>query len=205
MTKKSQPKTPAIQNLPDVERVPLSTLRPYWKNPRLNEAAVPGVKQSILDYGLNQPLVVDAKGVIIVGHTRYRALLELGVEEVPVVRPKLTAAKAKEYRIADNKTGEVAKWDQGLLIPELRGLDQGRMQVFFPDRDLGQMLADKSGGDIRPVTAETMDKALDRSQRGMADLTRPRTGAQIRIECPGCGEAFFLDRDTILNHPGERE
>ena len=204
MATKPKPKLPAIKSLPDVERVPLDIIRPYHKNPRINHKAVEGVKASILEYGLNQPLVVDAKNVLIVGHTRYRALLELGVEEVPVVRPKLTAKQAKEYRIADNKTGEVAEWDQGLLIPELRGLDTGRMQVFFPTEDLGRLLADKSGGELRPVTAETMDRALDRSQKGMADLTRPRTGAQIKIECPGCGEEFFLDRETVLNHPGER-
>lgn len=196
-----------IKALPKVETVPIESIRPYWRNPRKNEAAVPAVKASIERYGFNQPLVVDAKGVIVVGHTRYRALVELGVKEVPVVRPKLTKAQAQEYRIADNKTSELSEWDMDSLIPELRGLNDavGDMAVFFPGEDLGRILADAaSGGEgYRAVTDEQMDKVIERQERGMADLTKPRLEAQIELECPGCGERFFVDRDTIEKHPGE--
>lgn len=204
MARKPKSKTPLIATLPDIERVPLATIRPYWRNARKNDRAVPGVIESIKRYGLNQPLVVDGKGVIIVGHTRYRALVELGVEEVPVVRPKLSKADAAEYRIADNKTAELAEWDQGLLIPELRGMDVDRMQLFFPDHNLGRMLAEASGSAYQPVTEDDMDRALSRQQSGMANLTRPKLTGQIQLECPGCGDTFFVDRATMDTHPGEK-
>ena len=57
----------------------LNDIKPYWRNPRKNEKAVEAVKQSIQDYGFNQPILLDSKKVIIAGHTRYKALLELEI------------------------------------------------------------------------------------------------------------------------------
>jgi hypothetical protein len=195
-----------IKTLPAIETVPIEAIRPYWRNPRKNEAAIPAVKASIERYGLNQPLVVDAKGVIVVGHTRYRALVELGVKEVPVVRPKLTRRQASEYRVADNASGEIATWDRDSLIPELREFESaGDMQVFFPSEDLTSLLRDTAGtgASYTPVTSEQMDRVIDRQQSAMADLTRPKLDAQIKLACPGCGDEFFVDRATLDTHPGE--
>lgn len=195
------------RSLPAIETVPIEAIRPYWRNPRKNEKAIPAVKASIERYGLNQPLVVDDKGVIIVGHTRYRALVELGFKEIPVVRFGGTAAQANEYRIADNKSGELADWDKDQLIPELRALTDaaGSMAVFFPNVDLGRMLTDAAGGgaNYAPVTATQMDRVIARQERDIGNLTRPRLNAQIEMECPGCGDRFFVDRATIAEHPGE--
>lgn len=142
------------------------------------------------------------------GHTRYRALLELGAETVSVVRPKLSKQKVKEYRIADNKVGEIAEWDRDPLIAELRALeDAGReMAPFFGERDLTAILADSGGLGVahRPVTADQMDKVLNRHEAGVADMTKARVSSQIELECPSCGERFWLDRSTIEEHPGDR-
>ena len=74
----------------------LTDIKPYWRNPRNNEGAVAAVKQSIKDYGFNYPIVVDAEHVIIAGHTRYKALQELGIKDVPcVVKTDLTAQEIK--------------------------------------------------------------------------------------------------------------
>jgi hypothetical protein len=193
-------------SLPKIEIVPIEAIRPYHRNARKNDAAVPAVKASIERYGLNQPLVVDGKNVIVVGHTRYRALIELGAKEVPVVRPKLTAAQVREYRIADNKTGEIAQWDKDQLIPELRAMgDAGQiMAPFFVERDLARLLADAAGSGVeqRPVDQERMDRVLDREAQG-GSLRRPAVDSQIKLECPHCGDSFFVDRATIETHPGE--
>lgn len=105
-------------------KMKLKDIRPYEKNPRKNDEAVEKVANSIRDFGYKQPIVVDKDGVIIVGHTRYKALKKLGIKEVGViVADDLTEEQTKAYRIADNSTGEIATWDYDLLIPEVAGLD----------------------------------------------------------------------------------
>ena len=91
-------------------------IKPYEKNPRLNDQAVEAVAASIREFGFQQPLVVDQAGVIIVGHTRYKAALLLGLERVPVhVATGLSPAQVKAYRIADNQTASLSQWNYDLL------------------------------------------------------------------------------------------
>src|SRR3989304_2593936 len=99
-----------------IEQWKLSDIKPYAGNPRQNDAAVDAVAASIKEFGFRQPIVVDIDGVIICGHTRYKAAQKLGLQEVPVhVATDLTPAQIKAYRIADNKTADLAVWDYQLL------------------------------------------------------------------------------------------
>jgi ParB-like chromosome segregation protein Spo0J len=87
----------------------LDRVRPYENNPRNNDKAVDAVAASIKEFGFSQPIVVDTDSVIIVGHTRLKAALKLGLERVPVVvASHLTPEQVRAYRIADNKTAEIA-------------------------------------------------------------------------------------------------
>src|SRR5207244_12337005 len=105
----------------------LASIRPYGNNPRVNDSAVDAVANSIREFGYRQPIVVDEAGVILAGHTRYKAALLLGLSEVPVhVAIGLTPAQAKAYRLADNQTARLAEWDYELLpaeLAELKGMD----------------------------------------------------------------------------------
>ncbi|MBX9677757.1 MAG: ParB N-terminal domain-containing protein [Gemmataceae bacterium] len=102
-----------------VERKP-TDLTPYPGNPRLNDAGVDAVARSIQAFGFRQPIVVDENGVIVVGHTRHKAALKLGLELVPVhVAIGLTEAQLKAYRIADNQTATLSEWDDDKLAMEL--------------------------------------------------------------------------------------
>ncbi len=81
----------------------------------VNDDAVDAVAKSIREFGFRQPIVVDTEGVIICGHTRYKAAMQLGLEKVPVhVAKDLTPEQIKAYRIADNKTGELADLESRL-------------------------------------------------------------------------------------------
>lgn len=92
-----------------VELRNLDDIKPYPNNPRHNDHAVDTVAASIEAFGFRQPIVVDEDDVIIVGATRYKAARKLGLTEVPVhVAAGLTPAQRKAYRIADNKTTELA-------------------------------------------------------------------------------------------------
>src|SRR5262245_618725 len=108
-----------------VEMRPISSIRPYANNPRINDPAVDAVAASIKAFGFRQPIVVDEEGVIIVGHTRYKAALKLGLETVPVhVAVGLSPAQAKAYRIADNQTATLSAWDDDKLPLELMALQK---------------------------------------------------------------------------------
>jgi DNA modification methylase len=103
----------------------LDRLRPYENNPRHNDAAVAAVAASIREFGFRQPIVVDDDGVIIVGHTRYKAALQLGLTEVPVhVATGLSPAQVRAYRLADNQTAQLSQWDTDKLAAELLELQQ---------------------------------------------------------------------------------
>ncbi|MCY2986437.1 MAG: ParB/RepB/Spo0J family partition protein [Planctomycetota bacterium] len=80
---------------------------------------------SIREFGFRQPIVVDSEGVIIVGHTRWKAAKKLGLTEVPVhVATDLTAEQIRAYRIADNRLAELAEWNYDLLPIELTQLGE---------------------------------------------------------------------------------
>ena len=127
-----------------VELRPIGDIRPYQNNPRLNDDAVDAVAASIREFGFRQPIVVDTEGVIIVGHTRYKAALKLGLEKVPVhVAKDLSAEQIKAYRIADNKTAELAEWNYELLpieIGELQACNFDLGLLGFDRDELAQLL-----------------------------------------------------------------
>lgn len=97
---------------------------PYENNPRDNDSAVEGVMNSIKEFGFKQPIVVDKAGVIVVGHTRYKAAERLGLKEVPViVADDLSPYQVAAYRLADNKVSEASDWNFSLLDKEIESLE----------------------------------------------------------------------------------
>lgn len=127
------------------ENLPLNSIKPYEQNPRENDAAVDFVANSIRQFGFRQPIVVDRDMVIVVGHTRWKAAQKLGLESVPVhIANDLSPEKAKAYRIADNKSHELADWDDEKLLVELQGLmklDIDIEDIGFSDEDLQRLIA----------------------------------------------------------------
>ncbi len=114
-------------------------LKPYEGNPRQNDQAVDAVATSIREFGFRQPIVVDAEGVIVCGHTRWKAARKLGLEKVPVhVATDLSPEKVRAYRLADNATNDLAAWDYELLPIELGALRD-------MDFDLGLLGFDEDG------------------------------------------------------------
>lgn len=132
-----------------VEMRATSSIIPYDENPRDNDDAVDAVARSIKEFGFRQPIVVDQKGVVIVGDTRLKAAIKLGLAKVPVhVARGLTKAKLKAYRLADNKTGELAGWDKKLLTQELMMLQEMDVNLSilgFDDQDLNKLLGRTEG------------------------------------------------------------
>ena len=115
----------------------LGDIRPYEKNPRKNDTAVQYVAESIKQFGFKVPIVIDSDGVIVAGHTRWKAAKKLGLETVPcVVADDLTDEQIKAFRLADNKVAEKAEWDFDLLSEELDELFDFDMAVLgFDDAE----------------------------------------------------------------------
>ena len=110
----------------------IEEIKPYVKNPRKNQP-VDKVAKSIKEFGFNQPIIVDKDGVIIAGHTRWKAAKKLDMKEVPVVEVELSKEKAKMYRIIDNKLSEEAIWDKFLLEMEINDLQMDDWDFEFTD------------------------------------------------------------------------
>ncbi len=127
-----------------VELRPLAEIKPYEQNPRLNDDAVDAVANSITAFGWRQPIVVDGDGVIICGHTRWKAAQRLGIEMVPVhVATDLKPEQVRAYRIADNKSAELAEWNMELLpleMAELQGAGIDWSSLGFDADDLAKLL-----------------------------------------------------------------
>jgi DNA modification methylase len=127
-----------------IEYWALADIIPYDKNPRQNDAAVDAVARSIQEFGFRQPILVDTTGVIICGHTRFKAAVKLELGQVPVyVATDLSPAQIKAYRIADNKLAELADWDLDLLPEELAELQAAEFDLDllgFSEDELGQLL-----------------------------------------------------------------
>ena len=104
----------------NVQEIKLKDIKPYEKNPRKNDDAVPYVAESIKQFGFKVPIVIDRNSVIVAGHTRYKAAKQLKMKTVPcLVADDLTDEQVRAFRLADNKVAELAEWDIDLLDDEL--------------------------------------------------------------------------------------
>ena len=116
--------------------------------------------ESIRQCSYIAPIVVDEDGVILAGHTRYKALLRLGYDECDVIVAEgLNEEQKRKYRLYDNKTAELAEWDQRKLMEELSDVD-------FLGYDFGQ----PSVREVEEGAGEGKDV--------------------VTMVCPCCGEVF---------------
>ena len=173
--------------------MPIEDVIPYDRNPRHNDGAVDAVARSIEEFGFRQPIVVTEDHVIIVGHTRWKAALKLGMKTVPVhVASGLTPEQIRAYRIADNKLGELAGWDETLLAEELRQLEALSMDMEllgFTQDDLRQLYGeDTQDGQTDPDDIpEPPDDA--KTQPGDLWILGPH-----RLLCGDAGNSTDVDR-----------
>jgi DNA modification methylase len=176
-----------------VELWSIDEIKPYQNNPRRNDHAVEAVARSIAEFGFRQPIVVDRHRVIVVGNTSYKAAKRLGLKKVPVhVAKGLPPWKIKAYRLADNKTAELAEWDQERLVQELAelqklnidldllGFSANELQALL-DTDIAQGLAD----------ADAVPEPPDRPITQLGDLW---VLGEHRLLCGDAGNAAAVDR-----------
>lgn len=170
-----------------VEAIAIDRVIPYARNPRHNASAIAKVASSLKEFGWRQPIVVDAEMVVVVGHTRLEAARSLGMTQVPVhIAGDLTPTQAKAYRLADNRTGEEATWDEALLGLELIDLRDAKYDLLFTgfdDLQLTKLLAGTS-----PVTpADADDQVVDAAP--VTPITQPGDLILLGQHRLVCGDA----------------
>jgi len=156
-----------------VKEMRVSEIIPYENNPRKNDGAVEAVANSIKEFGFKVPIIVDKENVIVAGHTRLKAAELLGLETVPVIRADdLSEEQAQAFRLADNKTGELAEWDNEKLREELSELSAELME------SLGFSFTEEEKRDYEEL-------------RDMFEEAEPKE--KNKILCPYCGEWFEVE------------
>ena len=159
-----------------IQNWPIEKLVPYELNSKIHDdAQVEKIANAIKATGWDQPIVVDADGVIIKGHGRRLAAKRLGLTHVPVLqRSDLTPEQVRVARLADNRVA-MSGIDADLLKQELETLDYDLKGIFdakelkFLDVDLAQI--DETGfvADIdlaiEQQTQESIAQVLDTDAR----------------------------------------
>lgn len=152
-----------------IEEMRIGELVPYENNPRKNDAAVDAVAASIREFGFKVPIIVDKDGVIVAGHTRLKAAEKLGMKTVPVIRADdLTDEQIRAFRLADNKTGEIAEWDFEKLKEELNEIQAIDMEEF------GFMV-----NEIAKMKEKTEE---DGDEKELKKIFCPRCGRLVAVE-----------------------
>lgn len=152
----------------------VSELKAYENNPRKNDNAVEAVANSIREFGFKVPIVIDSNNVIVCGHTRLKAAIQLGMETVPcIVASDLTEEQIRAFRLADNKTNELAEWDFEKLNLEIEGIENIDLGDF--GFEVGDSI---KWDDVPELDEESYEEP-----------------SHDRLECPKChhiaGKAFF--------------
>ena len=162
-----------IQVKKELVRMKLEDIIPYENNPRNNDDAVPDVAASMEQCGDLDPIEVDENNVILSGHTRLKALQQLGETETDVIRyTGVSEERKKKYRLLANKTGEKATWNFSLLEGELDGMD-------FEDYDFGFDVPTVNMDELDSLFAPAPPKDEEPSEEPQ------------QIQCPHCGEWFI--------------
>jgi site-specific DNA-methyltransferase (adenine-specific) len=127
-----------------VQEIETDRLKPWADNPRVNEHAVDAVARSISNFGFNVPILCDQDLTIVAGHTRWKAAKKIGLPSVPVIVLEMTDAQRRAFAIADNKTGEIARWDFPRLEQILTQLQSEKLDLCslgYSDAELKALLA----------------------------------------------------------------
>ena len=152
----------------------LSEIKPYKKNAKKHdETQIKNVMQSIKEFGVVQPIVVDKTNTIIIGHCRYEAMKRLGYDELQedwVKVVDLSEEEAEKLRLLDNKLNE-SEWDLELLKDLVPSIDFSDFEINF---NLPEEVEDINLDDFFEDAPPKKDK-------------EPK-----KVQCPHCGEWFEI-------------
>jgi ParB-like chromosome segregation protein Spo0J len=158
----------------NIQTIPLADLSLDPSNVRKHSRRnLDAIKASLRKFGQQKPIVVDAKGIVLAGNGTLTAAQELGWTEIQIVRTELAGVEATAFAIADNRTAELAEWEEDKLDAVLRSLQDEGVDLA----DLGYSAEDMAKMQTPDFAAGTVD------DQGKLDEKSP-------IECPHCHKSF---------------
>jgi ParB-like chromosome segregation protein Spo0J len=172
---KAKPAPLAIKQVP-IDSIHLDPAN-VRKHGERNQAAL---KASLARFGQQKPIVIDGDGIVRAGNSTLEAARALGWTTIAAVRTTLTGSEATAYAIADNRTAELAEWDETGLAEQLRSLqseDIDLSDVGYTDDELDRML-NGLANDILP--ADVNGKEYDESIADEVEF----------FECPQCNHRW---------------
>ena len=133
-----------------------------------DERNIAAIAASLQKFGQQKPIVVGPDGVVIAGNGTLEAARSLDWKKIAIVRTTLEGAEAIAYAIADNRTAELAEWDEPELALILDSLNSADMlaETGFSDEELAEMLSGLGGmGDSEEPPEPQIDKADELNQK----------------------------------------
>lgn len=189
---------------------PINTVKPYVRNPRMNQKTVELLTKIIPKVGFNVPLVIDEKGIIVKGHARFSAAIRLGMTEVPCIISHADEEAIKADRITDNKISEFSEWVTPELMEEVNSIDIDLSDIGLPKISFDEMPDSKSIG--QAINEENEAIAEAQREKVYEEFVK-KQGAETPVEnkedeefgntpfykvvCDKCGCIMFLKESEI--------
>lgn len=214
-------------SIPVVDEIVLksiSEIKPYFRNPRQNEKTVKALVKLIPQAGFNVPILIDKDNVIVKGHARYKAAIQLGMEKVPCVYSVADDETNMMDRLTDNKTSELSEWLDDDLLHELDMLDTSILSelsdlgfpsvnvddIFLPgdlpDIDVGETEEERRARYQKyldehpqepPEDLITSKASIDRAiQKQQSVPEKPKR--YFKMVCENCGHIMFVAEGEAL-------
>lgn len=201
------------------EAVPVDEISEYDNNPKHNEDAVAALKEAIPRFGFKVPVVLDDDGTIAAGHARVAAVRELeGTLDDTIANHRdhehtavadnleainqgkvwairaggLTEDEIAEFRISDNRVGELSSWDDTKLQFELREIEEA---VGFDNEEIESIIS-TSGGEVE-VTEEDIADAEEELESHYEELSEDKQERKSRLPCPNCDSWIYVDVEEL--------
>lgn len=185
----------------------ISEVKPYIRNPRKNDKTVELLVDIIPKVGFNVPIVIDKKGIIVKGHSRYKAAIKLGMKEVPCIVTEADEEAIKLDRIADNRISEFSEWT-GELGHELDMLqmDFSNLEFELPNDNFFEFENEEGEEPVvqdnsdkykeylakqEAKTLETLESQIKKAEGKQVNI--PQTKKYYKIVCEHCGKTMFID------------
>lgn len=169
-----------------VERVMIDELDCDPANVRAHDSKnLDAIKSSLKRFGQQKPIVVNEKGIVIAGNGTLTAARALGWDSINIITTELDGVNATAYAIADNRTGELAEWDEEALAKQLSALqieDEALVEAAgFSDAELTALVDEVAGINFAPGTED---------DQGKLDELAPKV-----VACPSCDHVFDLRKN----------
>ncbi len=202
-----------------IEMRALNTIKPYIRNPRKNDKTVDKLVELIPQVGFNVPIVIDKDGIIVKGHSRFKAAIRLGMEEVPCIITYADEEAIKLDRIADNRVSEFSEWINESLMHELDivTLDSSMLEFIRPnvaDFDFDMDFSDESeSGESREDKLKRFQELQEQSQQSTQIVTPAQVQKAVEKQyeqskqteyfefvCSYCGEKTLVAKSDFSKY-----